>query len=201
MEVLDLVQGDDAWFQARLGIPTASRFSTVLAKGRGGGESKTRSTYMRQLAGERLTGEPMESFSNSHMERGTLLEPEARMAYELLKDVEVAQTGFVKNHGAGASPDGLIGGDGLLEIKCKYPAGLIEYHERGEIPPEHVAQVQGQLWVTDRIYCDFVGYCPGMPTFITRVERDEDYIATLADEVAQFNAELDRMVEKLRGLF
>lgn len=201
MEIHDIPQGEPEWFQVRLGIPTASRFKDVMAKGRGGWESKTRSTYMRQLAGERLTGEPMETFTTAAMERGQLMEPEARMAYELLRDVQVQEIGFITDHGAGASPDGLVGDDGLIEIKTKKPELLIDLHERGDLPPEHRAQVQGQLWISQRSYCDFVGYYTGMPIFIHRVDRDEDYIAALADEVRQFNDELDRMVEKMRSLF
>jgi len=198
MEVVTCDQGSEAWFQARLGIPTASRFSAVMAKGRGGGESATRMTYMRELAGEILTGEPMQAYSNAHMERGKEMEPEARSAYEMIQDVDVQEVGFVRAHGAGASPDGLIGDDGLVEIKTKLPGRLIECHDRGEMPSEHRAQVQGQLWITGRAYCDFVAYWPSLPLFIDRVERDESYIADLSAEVTLFNKQLADMVERVR---
>jgi len=196
VEVIEVEQGTPEWFAARLGIPTASEFKTVLA----GGKGLTRATYMRKLAGEVLTGEPAESYSNAAMERGKAMEPEARMAYSLLKDVEVHEVGFILNHGAGCSPDGLIGDDGGLEIKTKAPHLLIECLDRDDIPPEHRAQVQGALWITGRRWWDFVAYWPGLPLFIVREYRDEDYIANLAQEVKTFNAQLARMVEKLRGM-
>lgn len=196
MKVIEVEQGTPEWFAARLGIPTASEFKTVLA----GGKGLTRATYMRKLAGEVLTGEPAESYSNAAMERGKAMEPEARMAYSLLKDVEVREVGFILNHGAGCSPDGLIGDDGGLEIKTKFPHLLIECLDRDDIPPEHRAQVQGALWITGRKWWDFVAYWPGLPLFIVREYRDEDYIANLAQEVKTFNAQLARMVEKLRGM-
>lgn len=203
MEILTMEQGTPEWFEARRGLVTASEFSTVLAKGRGGAESKTRTTYMRKLAGEIITGEPMETFSNNHMERGKAMEPEARSAYELLRDVEVQPVGFVRNVGlgAGCSPDGLVGDHGGVEIKTKMPHLMIECYDRGDVcPPEHLAQVQGSMWITGRAWWDFVAYWPGMPLFHVRVERDEAYIEELAQEVRAFNLQLDRMVEKIRGM-
>lgn len=199
MEILTMEQGTPEWFEARRGLVTASQFSSVLAKGKG----VSRTTYMRKLAGEILTGEQMEGYSNKHMERGKEQEPQARSAYELLRDVTVEEIGFVRDLGlrAGASPDGLVGEHGGVEIKCKLPHLLIEWHERGDVcPPEHLAQVQGCMWITRRRWWDVVGYCPGIPLFITRVERDEAYIEELAQEVRAFNAQLDRMVEKIRGM-
>lgn len=196
MEIIDCAQGSPEWFEARLGVPTASMFATVMAKGKG----LTRATYMRKLAGEILTGEPMESYSNGAMERGRDMEAEARSAYAMIRDVDVREVGFIRNHGAGASPDGLVGEDGGVEIKTKAPHLLIECHERDDLPPEHRAQVQGSLWITGRKWWDFVAYWPSLPPFIVRVERDEDYIGNLAQEVADFNQELSAMVERMRGL-
>ncbi len=119
MEIIDCDQGSETWFQSRLGIPTASEFSTVLAKGKDGGKSLTRKTYLMKLAGEILTGEPMESYSNQHMERGKEQEAEAREAYELMKDVDCQQVGFIRNGDRGCSPDSLIGSEGALEIKLR----------------------------------------------------------------------------------
>lgn len=200
MEIINVPQGSPEWFAARLGIPTASMFATVMAKGRGGGESLTRMTYMRKLAGEVLTGEPMDTFANGHMERGKELEPQARATYSLLTGNDVQEVGFVRAHGAGASPDGLIGEDGGLEIKTKLPHLLIECHERDDLPPEHRAQVQGSMWITGRKWWDFAAFWPGLPLFHVRVERDDDYIADLAAEVQAFNAQLDAMVERMRRL-
>lgn len=202
-EVLTMEQGTPEWFAARMGMPTASEFKTVKAKGRGGGASATRTTYMRKLAGEILTGEPMESFSNAHMERGKAMEAEALTAYELVRGVDVEAVGFIRNEavGAGCSPDGLVGQLGGVEIKTKLPHLLIECFERGdECPPEHLAQVQGAMWLTGRAWWDFVAYWPKLPTFIVRVERDDDYIQMLREEVGQFNRELASMVEKMRAL-
>jgi hypothetical protein len=195
IEVLHCEQGTDEWRRARLGIPTASEFDTVQAKGRGGGESKTRRTYLLKLVGERLTGEPAESFSNAHTDRGKQMEAEARDAYVLVRDLEPQLVGFVRRDDveAGCSPDGLLGDDGVLEIKTKLPHLQLDVLLDGKLPAEHLAQVQGALWITGRAWCDFVSYWPRLPIFITRVHRDEAYIAKLAAAVAEFNAELRAM--------
>lgn len=177
-----------------MGIPTASQFATVMAKGKGGGESKTRRTYMLKLAGERLTGEPMDNYTNSHMERGQAMEAEARNAYAFMRDADPEPVGFIRNNTAGASPDSLLGDDGLLEIKTALPHILIDRLLKGGLPPEHKAQVQGQLWVSERAWCDLVIYWPGLPLFVHRVARDDDYIQGLSKEVARFNAELADVV-------
>lgn len=189
-------QGTDEWRQMRAGIPTASEFATVLAKGRGGGESKTRRTYLLKLAGERLTGEPAESYSNGHMERGTAMEAEARDAYAFMRDAEYEQVGFIRNGNAGCSPDGLIGDDGMVEIKTKLPHLQLEVLLANELPAEHIAQCQGALWIAEREWLDFVSYWPRLNLFVTRVVRDEAYIARLKIEVADFNEELDTIVRR-----
>lgn len=189
-------QGTDEWRQMRAGIPTASEFATVLAKGRSGGESKTRRTYLLKLAGERLTGEPAESYSNAHMERGKAMEAEARDAYAFMRDADYEQVGFIRNGNAGCSPDGLIGTDGMVEIKTKLPHLQLEVLLANELPAEHVAQCQGALWIAEREWLDFVSYWPKLPIFTIRVRRDEAYIARLAEAVADFNAELDAIVQR-----
>lgn len=194
VEILDIEQGSAEWFAARLGIPTASEFSTVCAKG----EGKTRSKYMRRLAGEILTGEPMETYTNVHMERGQILEEEARNLYAFQFDVEPARVGFIRNGGKGCSPDSLIGDEGGLEIKCCIPDIQIERLERNDMPPEFKAQVQGSMWVADREFWDFMSYCPKLPPLIVRVKRDHGYIANLAGEIERFNDELAAMVERVR---
>jgi hypothetical protein len=199
MQVIDCVQGSEEWFLARAGIPTASEFSTILAKGRSGAESKTRRTYMLKLAGERITGRPMESFSNAHTERGKLMEEEARNFYAFLTDTDPQQVGFMRNDLAGASPDSLIGDDGLLEIKTALPYILAEIILKDQFPPEHRAQTQGQFWVSGRAWVDLIVYWPSMPSFIKRAHRDERYIADLAAAVEQFNHELAEVVEKIRA--
>ncbi len=196
LEIIDCGQNSPEWYAARLGIPTASRFKDVIAKGQG----LTRRKYLYTLAGERLTGEPAESYSNEAMERGHALEAEARERYAFQRDAEPQLVGFMRRkvgeHWIGASPDALLGDDGLLEIKTKAPHLQLECLDGGRLPPEHVAQVQGQLWVSGRQWADFVSYWPKLPLFVIRVERDDAYIATLAAEVESFNQELRAMVRK-----
>lgn len=199
MQIIECAQNSEEWLRARMGIPTASMFSTVLASGRGGGESKTRATYLRKLAGEIITGEPMENFTNVHTERGHTMEPDARNYYALVTGNTPKQVGFIRSGDKGGSPDSLIGEDGLLEIKTALPHILIGYIEADEFPSEHVAQCQGNLWVSGRQWLDLVVYWPKMPTFIKRIERDPVYIAKLTKAVAEFNAELDALVARVKA--
>jgi hypothetical protein len=197
LEIVNCTQGSPEWAQARLGIPTASEFASILTKGRGGAESRTRQSYLYKLAGERLTGEVMEGFTSPHMERGKLMEEEARSAYSFVAGLDCESVGFLRRGRAGASPDALIGQDGLLEIKTKLPHLLIEALVKGEFPAEHKAQCQGQLWVSGRAWIDLAIYWPGLPIFICRAERDEAYIAELAAAVDAFNEELDRVIDRI----
>lgn len=199
MEIITCDQGSSEWFAARAGIVTASEFQTLLMRGQGGGESLTRKTYMRKLAGEIITGEPMKSFTNSHMERGKVMEQEARDLYAFMTDAEPQQVGFIKSGRKGASPDSLIGDNGGLEIKTRLPHLMIELLESGEVPNEHVAQIQGGMWVAEREWWDFVAYWPKLPLFVKRVYRDEAYIKKLADAVEQFNGELDALVSRIKA--
>lgn len=199
MEIIHCEQGTALWLQARAGIPTASMFATVLANGRGGGESKNRATYMRKLVGEIITGDPMDSYSNDHMERGKAMEAEARDLYAFQQMVDPVQVGFIRSGQKGCSPDSLIGDDGMCEVKTKLPHLQIEVLERGTLPPEHKAQCQGNLWVAEREWIDFVSYWPKMPLFVRRVYRDEEYIAALSESVDLFNAELAALVERVRA--
>ena len=198
MQIIDCDQGTEDWFRARMGIPTASEFSTVMAKGKAGEDSKTRKIYMLKLAGEILTGEPMEAYSNVHMERGKAWEDEARDLYCFMADCDADRVGFVRNHDAGCSPDSLIGSVGGLEIKTALAHIQIERIQRNALPPEHKAQVQGNLWITGREWWDFVSYSPRLPLLVVRVPRDDGYIANLAGAVTQFNEELAATVEQIR---
>lgn len=193
--IFECEQNSEAWYAARLGVPSASCFADILAKG----EGKTRRKYLLKLAGEILTGEQAESYSNVHMERGHAMEAEARNKYQFQTDADLSPVGFMKRGRAGCSPDRLIDARGVLEIKTKLPHLQLEVLEAGKLPPEHKAQVQGQLWVSGRDFCDFVSYWPRLPLFCTRVDRDEAYIATLAKAVAEFVGELDALVAKYRG--
>lgn len=194
--IYDCEQNSHEWLEARRGIPTASRFSDVLAKGQG----ITRKKYLRTLAGEILTGDVAESFSNAHTDRGHAMEGEARTMYAFAHDADPVLVGFMRRGRVGASPDSLIDANGLLEIKTKLPHLQIEALEGNKLPSEHVAQVQGQLWVSGREFCDFVSYWPKLPLFCIRVERDEKYIATLAQEVADFIGELDALVARYQAI-
>jgi hypothetical protein len=195
----DIIQGSDEWRKVRSGIPTASNFSTILAKGRGDAESKTRRDYLLKLAGELITGEPAESYSNGYMERGIRMEEEARNFYAFLRDVEPECVGFIRNGNRGCSPDSTLGTDGFLEIKTVAPHILIDLILKDDFPPKFRAQVQGQLWVGEREWCDLLCYFSGMPPLIKRAYREPGYIIQLADAVDQFNDELVSVVERIRS--
>lgn len=199
MEVVDCEQNSPEWLAARAGIPTASEFHTVLASGKGGGESKTRKTYLYKLAGEIITGKITEGYTNANMERGHEMEGDARNLYCFLNDADAARVGFIRNGQKGCSPDSLIGEKGILEIKSKFPHLLIETILKDQFPPEHKAQCQGALWVAEREWIDIVVYWPDLPLFVKRAYRDEAYIASIATAVKQFNEELAEIVEKVRG--
>lgn len=190
----DIDQGTDAWRQLRAGIPTASKFATVMAKG----EGKTRSKYMRALAGEIITGDPMETYSNGHMERGKTMEDEARETYAFINDADIRRVAFIRNGQKGCSSDSLIGNDGGLEIKTAIPEVQIERLLAGKLPPEHKAQVQGSIWIAEREWWDFVSFWPKLPQLRVRVPRDDIYIKSLEAEIDTFNAELAEMVGRIR---
>lgn len=193
IEIFNFEQGTEEWHRCRLGIPTSSEFKSILAKG----EGKMRRTYLMKLLGERFTGEPADSFTNGHMERGRVMEAEARKLYSFVHDVDLTQVGFIRNGAKGCSPDSLIGNNGMLEIKTKLPHLQLEALFADKLPPEHRAQVQGGLWVGEREFYEFVSYWPKLPLLVKRIYRDEDYIKTLAAEVASFTAELDDLTDKL----
>ena len=195
----DCEQNSPEWFALRLGIPTASEFKTVLAKGKGAAPSKTRATYLHKLAGERITGQPMDNYTNHHIERGKLMEDEARDLYAFMNDVEVRQVGFIAADGTGCSPDGLIGEDGMLEVKTALPHIMVDLIMHDRFPSEHVAQVQGQLWIAERQWCDLVVFWPGLPLFVKRLKRDDDYIGKLATAVGGFETEIRTVVDRVRA--
>lgn len=207
MEIFsDIEQGTPEWLAIRAGIPTSSEFAKVSAgKGPRGGTSHReyvgRTKYMRRLAGELITGEPEATYQNAHMLRGQEREDEARCLYALMKDVEPVQVGFVKNANCGASPDSLIGDDGMLEIKDALQSVQIERLQAGSLPPEHKAQVYGQLMVCEREYVDFMSHCRGLPPLIIRVHRDEKYIAELRQAVDRFVEELEGLVQWIRTMW
>jgi putative phage-type endonuclease len=202
----ELVQGSDEWFQARLGKVTASRVADVIARTKTGWGA-SRANYMAQLIAERLTGEVAPSYSNAAMQWGIDTEPKARAAYEFHTDAQVKEIGF-KTHTrikqSGASPDGLVGEHGLVEIKCPNTATHIDTLLGQAVPKKYLTQIQWQLACTGRQWCDFVSYDPRMPEglalWIERVERDEQTIVHLEDTVFDFLKELDRKVADLQKL-
>jgi len=197
-------QRSEEWFQARLGKVTASRVADVLAKIKSG-ESASRRNYKIQLVSERLTGEKQETYINQAMQDGIDREAFARDRY-VQQFGEVEEVGFIKHPTleAGASPDGMVGDDGILEIKCPMGSTHTETLMTQDIPSKYVPQVQFQLLVTGRKWCDFVSYNPMFPehlqVFVKRVEADPVYQKELESEVKQFLSEVDNVINKLKEI-
>jgi putative phage-type endonuclease len=203
----EVIQGSDEWKAIRCGKVTASRVADIVAKTKTG-YSASRANYMAQLITERLTGTVAESFTNAAMQHGTETEPEARSAYEFYQGVSVAQIAFAPHptiDQAGASPDGLIDGDGLVEIKCPQSATHLETLLGQAVPGKYETQIQFQLACTGRQWCDFVSYDPRMPEnmrlFIKRVPRDSARIAELESEIVRFLKELDAKISELTSIY
>ena len=200
--ITEVQQGSPEWLALRLGIVTCSELDCLLVNGKGeAGFGAGAFTYMNTLIGERITGEAADPFQgNRHTERGHELEGVARMLYEQREEVETKQVAIILNHGAGYSPDSLVGPKGLTEIKTKLPKFQVEVILSGEIPKEHVAQCQGGLWVSEREWIDFVCYWPGMPLFIKRAYRDEAMIRKLSERVKTFYEILDDRMNQVLGI-
>jgi putative phage-type endonuclease len=200
-DALEVEQGSDEWRKARLGYVSASSVSAVMAKGAG----KTRQSYLEKIVAERLTREIGEGYSNASMEWGTQTEPQARMAYEVSCETFVTKTGFHKHPSIewlGVSPDGLVGEDGLVEIKCPNTSTHLGYIKEGKCPSEYYKQIQCQLWVTGRKWCDFVSFDPRikketLKLLVVRVQRDEQLIAEIEAEVIKFLADVEKYIKEL----
>lgn len=195
------------WFQARAGKVTASRVSDVVARTKTGWGA-SRANYAAQLVAERLTGTVEEGYSNSAMQWGTDKEPEARAAYEWYADATVEQVGFIPHFSilnAGASPDGTVGTDGLLELKCPNTATHIETLLGASVPAKYLHQMQFQMACTGRKWCDFASFDPRLPEhmrlWVKRVPRDQPLIDTIEADVRKFLAEVDETVAKLRDMY
>ena len=184
MIILPHEQRSEEWFAARLGLPTASQFGRIITAT--GKKSAQFDGYANQLIAERITGEITQVIITEAMQRGTDLEPQARAWYELATGETVVEVGLClhDNINCGASPDGLIGDHGLLEIKCPMAKTMVEYLRDGVLPSAYVPQVQGQLWITDREWCDFLAWHPAMKPLTVKVERDPKYIEKLAELVS-----------------
>ena len=201
----DLQQGTDAWLLARIGFCSASRISDVVAKTKTG-YSASRENYKAQLVAEILTGTPQgaDLSNNAAVQWGVEKEPEARAHYEVSRGVMVQECGFFIHptiERSGASPDGLIGEDGLIEIKCPNTATHIEYLRTKKPPKKYADQMAWQMACTGRKWCDFVSYDPRLPErlqmLVVRIERDDAYIAELEAEVVKFLAEVKAIVDEL----
>jgi putative phage-type endonuclease len=206
-DFVNLTQGSDEWKLARLGKVTASRIADVVAKTKTGWGA-SRANYMAELLVELLTGIPTVGYENDAMKWGTATEPEARMLYTLEKGAGVNEVGFALHPTiamAGCSPDGMIGDDGLVEIKCPNSASHIETLLSKRIPDKYEKQIQFQLACTGRQWCDFVSYDPRMPEpmrlFVKRVERDASQILYLERKAMEFLEELVNKLVELKELY
>jgi putative phage-type endonuclease len=207
MNTLEVLQGTDDWKLARAGRVTASRICDVLAKIKSG-EAAARRNYKAQIISEILSGQPQESgFVSAEMKFGTENEPFARAAYEITNDVMVQQVGLVihpRIERSAASPDGLVGSDGLIEAKVPNTATHIDYILKGEVPADYQPQILWQMACTGREWCDFVSYDPRLPSrlqlFVKRLERDDKRIAEMEKEVEKFLAEVDETLAALNKL-
>lgn len=203
----DVIQGSEAWLQMRCGKVTASRVADIMAKTKSG-PAASRANYMAQLIAERLTGTVEPSFTNAAMQWGTEKEPLAREAYKADRFVDVVEVAFVDHPTiafAGASPDGLVGSDGLIEIKCPNTATHIDTLLSDTIPSKYKTQMAFQMTCTGRQWCDFVSFDPRMPPelqlFIKRYEWDAAFITEMEHDIAVFLAETAEKVENLKSLY
>ena len=203
MEIItSMEQGSQEWLDIRLGKITASRMKDVLSNGRGGNPSKTAESYMIELIAERLTGESKPFFENDAMRWGTETEPQARAMYELETGNDVEEVAFIiHNEFIGVSPDGLIGADGMLEIKAPTTTTQIKRALTGSYHSEYKAQVQSQMWVAEREWCDFLSFEPrlegGASFLIERVYRDDDYIRDMGEKVGKFINEMKSKIDRI----
>lgn len=200
----DTLQGTDAWRTARLGCATASRIADIVAKTKSGASGTSRANYLAELVAERLTGVPAEHYLSAAMAHGTDTEPQARAAYAFTYGVDVEEVGFIAHPTiamSGASPDGFVGPDALIEIKCPGIATHIETLRGGKIPDKYAVQMQWQMATTGRKHCDFVSFDPRLPAnmqlFVLRVGRDDARIKDLEAQVRAFLAEVEAVVKDL----
>lgn len=200
MRVYDFEQGTPEWLESRLGCPSGSGFDKLITAT--GKPSTQAEGYINQLIAELLTGETTYVKKTEWMERGNELEPRARDYYELATGNTVVETGFCKHDQleCGISPDGIVGDNGLIEIKCPSPSVHVAYLRAGVLPTKYKQQVQGQMWITEREFCDFLSYHPSMPALLVRVYRDEDYIKLLQAEVEKACETIQTQYAKLKEL-
>jgi len=191
MKIHDCIQGTPEWLRLRAGIPTASEFDCILTPT--GKPSKQAESYMFALLAERMMGHPRKEFTSLWMNRGSEMEADAAIFYELQRDVQAVPVGFITNDAGtmGASPDRLVGDGGLLEIKVPAEHTHVRYLLHGTVEQVYYPQVQGQLWIAERKWVDILSYHPEMPPALIRVERDEEYIEKLAAAITAFSSVLE----------
>ena len=197
MIILNDEQGSEAWLRSRLGKISASRVDSILTPT--GKPSAQADKYINELIAQRLSGDLPETYTNAHMERGNELEPSARALYELVNDCTVDLAGFCLHPDlpAGFSPDGFVSDTGGLEIKCPAPHTHVEYLRRGKAPTKYLPQIQMALWISGREWWDFMSYHPKIEPLIVRVDRNEEYIDKLQQEVTKAAKLIDKEVERL----
>jgi len=202
----DVKQGGDEWKQARVGKVTASRVDDVMATTKSG-PAASRANYMAEVLSERLTDDPYPQFVSGDMRRGTEVEPEARTSFEVETGIMVRPVGFVPHPVIpmfGASPDGLIGDEGLLELKCPKTATHLKYLLAGVPPPEYVPQMTAQCSCTGRPFVWFASYDPRLPEdlklFIVKFTPTQAQIAHMESTVKAFLAELSELEARVRGI-
>lgn len=197
MIIVECVQGTPEWLLARSGKPTASGFDKIVTTK--GEPSKSRVKYMYQLAGERVSKSAEETYQSAAMARGVEIEEEARKFYEMIRDVEVQRVGFCLSDCKryGSSPDGLVGKEGGVEIKCPTMAVHVGYVLEKTMPMDYFQQVQGNLFVTGRAWWDFLSYYPGLPPLLLRVTPDAVFHRYLGAELNAFCGELEQIILRI----
>jgi len=196
LKIIDCEQRSEEWFEARLGIPTSSNFNKIVTSE--GKPSKQAKNYLHKLAGEFVSGAEEESYQSIAMIKGIEKESDARTLYELIEGTEVEEVGFCLEGNYGASPDGLVGDNGEIEIKCPIISTHVSYLLNRQLPTEYFQQVQGQMLVTGRDWCDFMSFYPGLKPLIVRVHRDEKFISLLLAELKIFCERLSEVIERIK---
>jgi len=200
VKIINVVQGSEEWLSARCGIPTASNFDKLVTTK--GEPSKQWRKYLLQLAGESVAGKQEETYKNAAMIRGNEMEAEARSFYELTTGKTVELVGFCESEGKaryGASPDGFVGDDGIIEIKCPMMATHVSYLVDGGLDMEYFQQVQGELLVTGRKWCDIISYYPAIRPLVVRVEPIKDFQDKLSEHLVTFCNQLTDLIKQIKG--
>ncbi len=199
MKIYNFEQRSPEWYAIRCGMPTSSNFDKIITSQ--GKPSKQNIKYLYKVAGEYITGVGEDTYQSAVMLRGCEMEAEAKSLYEIIKDVTIQEIGFVVGDPVfeyGCSPDGFIGETGLIEVKCPIISTHVGYLFNDKFPNDYFQQVQGQLLVTERQWCDFVSYYPGLKPFIVRVERDKEFIDLLKIELKIFCLNLKETISKIK---